>query len=704
MQTSFIKKIPFVFLFLFVNTLCAVAGKTEDFTVGNVAYAIESFDNRTCRVVRPGMQVASVVIPKTVNYNGATFKVVGIAPRAYYRAYELEAVAIEADIDTIPAELFYDCNKLTIVKLPNTIKYIEESAFAACTQLKKFTFPPELIQIKAGAFYSAGLTGEIKLPKKLRYIGANAFGSSLYENQYEKIIIPASCTYIGAGAINSKKVQEVIIEDSEKAISVGEDAFGDFQAGKKNRIYIGRPIVYASMNDKKTITDYASLFNFDIIVFGDLARDCPAFTNPNSTFMPEVKELRLGYMTVPQSNIVTFSKIYVTNPSPTSNVAAGETLFTSRTYANCTLYVPTGSKNAYQSAEHWKNFLRIEEYTPTESKALKEYREKQAREKAREERERYEQTHQASKVVFLERRLYVPGRENVVKDTLYIDGKLISTFRGNYSCILNYGVHTIIMIATGCYPDTTKIVVPGDGKEIHFRGPTSRPYATSLAINTEPAGAKVMLKSPYYVKYPALTTPCTFKDVQVDNSKEYEITIQLAGYKTVQQKIKISQRDTLYTLETQLEDLHKPGDISLDEFKKFLDHPGGIESLKWSDKTNKIIGKLKKQYEVIGIWTRIQDGRIKKDIEVNTGKQFMGGKIYVSFYSDRFHSNWRYKIKYSTQDNKWDRDCAQALVADMEKLGYKFTKNEKKGEYMWDKNCSHAEKVIIGSSIMIRLR
>ena len=45
----------------------------------------------------------------------------------------------------------------------------------------------------------------------------------------------------------------------------------------------------------------------------------------------------------------------------TAPLELGEDIFANCDISNCTLYVPTGSKSAYETADYWKNFNSIVE-------------------------------------------------------------------------------------------------------------------------------------------------------------------------------------------------------------------------------------------------------------------------------------------------------------------------------------------------------
>ena len=87
----------------------------------------------------------------------------------------IKAVSLKSSTRLI-AKFAYDSNKVTTVKLPNGIKYINTSAFYYCDKLKKITLPKSLVSIGDGAF-AYGVTF---------YVYKNSVGYEYAKNSYNK--------------------------------------------------------------------------------------------------------------------------------------------------------------------------------------------------------------------------------------------------------------------------------------------------------------------------------------------------------------------------------------------------------------------------------------------------------------------------------------------------------------------------------------
>lgn len=89
------------------------------------------------------------------------------------------------EVNEIPAGAFWDCSKLSSVKLPQNIKVIGAKAFVGCAKLKNILLPAAVDSIADEAFRKIPLEGTLNLPASLRVIGKQAFA---YSNIEEVII------------------------------------------------------------------------------------------------------------------------------------------------------------------------------------------------------------------------------------------------------------------------------------------------------------------------------------------------------------------------------------------------------------------------------------------------------------------------------------------------------------------------------------
>lgn len=186
---------------------CAPVYAQEEVTYQNVVYTV--VDGTNVEASWPDEEdpadwtVSNLVIPATFSANGKTYKVVGIGG-GNYGAFE-------------------DCVSLRTVSLPNTITYIKENAFSACSALTSVTFaegtaglttigsyafretaissldiPEGLTTLETHAFANMGQVTEITLPSTLTKVGENIFEGN-FEGTYKlskvtcKAVTPPVC-------------------------------------------------------------------------------------------------------------------------------------------------------------------------------------------------------------------------------------------------------------------------------------------------------------------------------------------------------------------------------------------------------------------------------------------------------------------------------------------------------------------------------
>ena len=130
-------------------------------------------------------KLASVILPDSVTY-------IGMA--AFYDCKGLTSVTIPGSVTLIGNHAFNGCKGLTSVNLPNGVTSIGYKAFYDCKELTSFTIPDSVTSIGDQAFEGcAGLTS-ITIPDSVKSIGSGAFNDC---TGLTSVTIPNSVTSIG---------------------------------------------------------------------------------------------------------------------------------------------------------------------------------------------------------------------------------------------------------------------------------------------------------------------------------------------------------------------------------------------------------------------------------------------------------------------------------------------------------------------------
>ena len=245
----------------------------------------------------------NVVIPESVTHNGNTYIVKGIGKEAFWGCSGLTSVTIPESVTSIGQSAFSSCSSLTSVTIPNGVTSIEQSAFSGCSSLTTVTIPNSVTSISQYAFNNCSGLTSVTIPNSVTTIGERTFYNC---SSLTSVTIGNSVTSIGQYAFNGcSSLTSVIIPNS--VTTIGE----------------------------RTFYNCSSLTNVTI---------------PNSV-------TSIGSAAFYNCSNLTAVKVGMENP-----VSITSGTFSNRT--NAILYVPRGSKEAYEAANYWKEFKEIVEYAP----------------------------------------------------------------------------------------------------------------------------------------------------------------------------------------------------------------------------------------------------------------------------------------------------------------------------------------------------
>ncbi len=367
-----------------------------------------------------------IVIPQSVSYNGTTYSVTIIGDHAFYRCSGLTSVTIPNSVTsigdwafrgcsglmsvTIPNSVtsigyraFYYCSSLTSVNIPNSVTSIGDRAFSYCSSLtsisvasgntkydsrnncnaiietssntliagcKNTTIPNSVTSIGKYAFYGCSGLTSITIPNSVTSIGESAFNGC---SGLTSVTIPNSVTSIGQYAFcDCSGLTSVTIPNS--VTSIGDYAF----EGCSGLTSVTIPNSVTSIGDG-AFSYCSSLTSVTIpnsvTSIGDWAfYYCSGLTSvtiPNSVTSIGIYAFfncsSLTSVTIPNSvtsiggyaffNCSSLTNLKVDLETPLS---IDDETFSNR--SNATLYVPAGSKSAYQNASYWSDFKYIIEF------------------------------------------------------------------------------------------------------------------------------------------------------------------------------------------------------------------------------------------------------------------------------------------------------------------------------------------------------
>ena len=205
---------------------------------------------------------------------------------------------------------FNECTNLESVILPSQVERIGNWAFTTCSSLNTITIPASVTNIGAGAF--AGCNNMISMTVDAE--------NTVYDSREDcNAIIHTSTNTLVAGCKN--------MTIPEGVTSIGEWA----------------------LNGMGSLTSVVLPSSLTSIETGALSW---CWSLPSIVIPANVTSIGDGAL----YGCDNLTSVTVENPEP---VAIAEGTFSNR--ANATLYVPVGSKSAYETADYWKEFKEIVE-------------------------------------------------------------------------------------------------------------------------------------------------------------------------------------------------------------------------------------------------------------------------------------------------------------------------------------------------------
>ena len=202
----------------------AIAAHCADFTVDNLTFTTLDDAAHTVQVTKVNSQNAELNIPETVEYEGVIYTVTSVnLSLSFFRPGEglISMVTVPKTVEEIvclkgtklTSILFAEGSQLKTIgdgafksssfetiSLPESVETIGAQAFQSCSKLTAIDIPDNVTTIKAYTFDGCTALTDIKLPSTLTVIENRAFYSS--SSMQRTIVLPASLTSIGRSAFS----------------------------------------------------------------------------------------------------------------------------------------------------------------------------------------------------------------------------------------------------------------------------------------------------------------------------------------------------------------------------------------------------------------------------------------------------------------------------------------------------------------------
>ena len=363
MKSSFHNSLRALFLSLGVLlSLPMLAVKVE---IDGINYDLDS-EAKQATVIKKssGRYSGKVVIPESVEHEGAAYSVTSIGEEAFYDCDGLTSVTIPNSVKSIGDYAFSFCSGLTSVTIGNGVTSIGDYAFCYCTGLTSVTIGNSVTSIGEQAFVGCSGLTSVTIPNSVTSIGWGAFyacsgltsivveeGNTVYDSRNncnaivetasnslicgcKTSIIPNSVTSIGGSAFyGCSGLTSVTIPNS--VTSIGEYAFSNCSG--LTSVTIGNSVTSIGKYAFYGCSGLTSVtIPNSVESIGDEAfRDCP-----------ELLDVYCYAEKVPSTESNAFNGSYP---------------------ENATLHVPAASIDSYKARAPWSKFGKIVALTPEET-------------------------------------------------------------------------------------------------------------------------------------------------------------------------------------------------------------------------------------------------------------------------------------------------------------------------------------------------
>jgi hypothetical protein len=273
------------------------------------------------------------------------------------------SISLPSSVSTISTGLFQGCSKLSNFIVPSTIDSIGDFAFSSCTGLQTISIPESITQIGYSAFSDCSSLQSITIPSKVTKLNSFVFKNC---STLTSIVVPASVNSIDQEVFYGCKAS---ISLPATTIDWHYSAFrgcaGSITVNANSTIFssvngvlfqkIKGILIRCPSSKTGSYVIPSTVYSINSYAFED-CKNLTSLTIPSTVSVIDNYGAGLVFANCTAlTSLITYSSKPIISQFSTNN-------FDNIDKSKCTLFVPEGSKAAYQTAAQWKDFVNIEEF------------------------------------------------------------------------------------------------------------------------------------------------------------------------------------------------------------------------------------------------------------------------------------------------------------------------------------------------------
>ena len=276
---------------------------------------------------------------------------------AFSNCTRLSTVNFNDNCRYVGPQCFASCDALVNIDL-NKVEIVDKLAFNGCSNLTNVTLE-HVTHLGRAPFYQCNKITKVDLPETLVYMDPVTFMMCRGLNE---LTIPASVQYIGGGtAAGATSLKEIKVADGSEYFTAVDGVL--YTKGLTALVAIPGGWETTELNLPASVTTVAEQAGHWCNITKLNAPGVKTWNKSAFSECTSLEEVLLGAAcdSIGETVFAACTAINKVTSLNTTPPACLEGVFDESIYPTATLYVPVGSKDAYQAHDVWGRFTNIEE-------------------------------------------------------------------------------------------------------------------------------------------------------------------------------------------------------------------------------------------------------------------------------------------------------------------------------------------------------